>query len=208
MAIYQYDGSQKTPKNYIGFRVALSVNGKLRQKWFKNTDTLPSEAEDLEIQWKFEQQLYKTQRMRERKERIGNSAYITGVAGIKMKFESSTKRTRSRTSGKIKVYRSYSPYFIVSGSIDSKRFIKKFNIKTLGYDIAWFKACYFASEKYGASTLDKMLERKPSVRQFHIIYRWQTKSGHEIPLDRQPNEILQEIENDANNQSTSTQLFN
>lgn len=190
MAIYKYDGSQNTPKNYIGFRVVVSVNGKLRQKWFKNTEVLPEEANELEAQWKFEQQLYKDKKSGERKERIANSAYVTGVAGIKMKFEASRKKTKSK-SGKVKIYNSYSPVFIVSGSTNSKRFSKRFNIKTLGFDMAWFKACYYASEKYGHSLLDKMLARKPSVEQFHIIYRWQTKNGHKIPHDRQPSELLE-----------------
>ena len=188
MAIYKYDGTQTTPKNYIGYRVAVSVNGELRQKWYKKTEELPKEAKALEKQWKFEQQLYKTSRIRDRKERAQNSAYITGVSGIKMKFEASKKRKKAY--GKMKVYRSYAPVFIVSGSTNKKRFIKRFNIKTLGYDMAWFKACQYASEKYGKTLLDKMLAKKPPVEQFQIIYRWQTKNGHKIPVDRLPNELL------------------
>ncbi len=189
MAIYHYDGSQKTPKNYVGFRVAVSVNGELRQKWYKDTKVLPKEAKVIESQWKFEQQLYKNQKMRERKELVKNSAYVTGVAGIKMKFQASIKR-KKLSSGKTKVYRSYAPVFIVSGSTNSKRFIKRYNIKTLGFDMAWFKACQFAAEKYGETLLDKMLKKKPPVEQFQIIHRWQTKMGHNIPIDRLPNELL------------------
>jgi hypothetical protein len=188
MAIYQYDGSQKTPKNYIGFRVAVSVNGELRQKWYKKTKKLPKEATDLERQWKFEQQLHKISNIRDRTERAQNSAYITGVSGIKMKFQASIRRKKAY--GKMKVYRSYTPVFIVSGSKNKQRFIKRFNIKTLGYDMAWFKACQYAAEKYGETLLDNMLKQKPLVEQFQLIYRWQTKQGHDIPVSRLPNELL------------------
>jgi hypothetical protein len=185
MTIYQYDGSQKTPKNYVGFRVAVSVNGTLRQKWYKETTELPKEAKDLERQWKFEQQLHRTSKIRDRKEKAQNSAYITGVSGIKMKFIT-TKRTLA--SGKVRRY--YTPVFVVSGCSKSKRFLKYFNIKTSGFDMAWFKACHYAAEKYGETLLDKMLRQKPSVQQFQIIYRWQKNLGMEIPTHRLPNELL------------------
>ncbi|MCK5902354.1 MAG: hypothetical protein KAG28_04330 [Cocleimonas sp.] len=182
MAIYVYDGTQKTPKNYIGVRVAVSINGKLHQKWFKGeTDT--TEAKTIERQWKFEQQLYRSKKSRERKEPAKNSAYVTGVAGIKMKFIVNISRRKS-------ISRSYTPVFLVSGSTNSQRFQKRFNIKRLGFDLAWLKACQYASEKYGQTLFDKMLIKKPSVRQFHIIYRWQRKQGHDIPKHRLPNELL------------------
>jgi hypothetical protein len=186
MTVYRYDGSQKTPKNYVGVRVAVSVNGKLQQKWFPGITGECKEAEELERQWKFEQQLYKSKRMRERKEKAQNSAYITGVSGIKMKFVASIKRRNNN------VYRYYAPMFIVSGSVDRQKFIKKYNIKTLGFDMAWFKACQYAAEKYGTNRLDYMLAKKPSVQQFHLIYRWQTgQGGHKIPEERLPNELLE-----------------
>jgi hypothetical protein len=185
MAIYRYDGTQNNPPNYVGTRIALSINGKLHQKWFKGTDVCEKEVKALHQQWKMEQQLYQSTKARERKELAKNSAYVTGVAGIKMKFSASVKK---RDSGK--VYRYYLPVFIVSGSTNGERFIKRFNIKKLGYDMAWFKACQYAAEKYGSTLFDKMFKRKPSVKQFQIIHRWQTKCGHPIPLDRLPNELL------------------
>ena len=185
MAIYHYDGSQTTPKNYVGFRVAVSVNGKLRQKWYKKTETLPKAAKELEKLWIFEQQLHKDSKNRERKELVKNSAYVTGVAGIKMKFAVNINRRGN------KVYRYYIPVFIVSGSTNGKRFAKRFNIKRFGFDMAWFKACQYAAEKYGPTLLDKMLKRKPSVKQFQIIYRWQTHCGKDIPFSSMPNELLE-----------------
>jgi len=188
MAIYHYDGTQKTPKNYVGYRVAVSVNGELRQKWYKDTKEKPKEAEELNRLWRFEQQLHKETRNRERKERAKNSAYVTGVAGIKMKFISNGKRI---VKGKLKRY--YTPVFVVSGSSNSKQFLRPFNIKTFGYDMAWFKACRYAAEKYGENLLDQMLKKKPPVGQFHIIYRWQTqKLGWNIPLSSLPDELIEE----------------
>ena len=185
MTVYKYDGSQNTPKNYVGVRVAVSVNGILQQKWFPGVTGECKEAEELERQWKFEQQLYKSKRVRERKEKAQNSAYVTGVSGIKMKFVASIKRRNDN------VYRSYAPMFIISGSVDRQKFSKKYNIKTLGFDMAWFKACQYAAEKYGTTRLDYMLAKKPSVQQFHLIYRWQTgQGGHVIPQNRLPNELL------------------
>ena len=187
MAVYRYDGSQKTPPNYVGIRVAVSINGKLQQRWFRGVTGECKEADELERQWKFEQQLHKSKRVGDRKEKAQNSAYITGVSGIKMKFVASIKRRNKN------VYRSYAPMFIVSGSVDKQKFSKKYNIKTLGFDMAWFKACQFAAEKYGATRLDYMLKKKPSVQQFHLIYRWQTgQGGHVIPQNRLPNELLDE----------------
>lgn len=185
MAIYHYDGTQKTPKSYVGYRVAVSVNGELRQKWYKGTTEKPKEADELDKLWRFEQGLFKDSRNRERKERISNSAYVTGVAGIKMKFVANGKRI---VSGKLNRY--YIPAFIVSGSVNGERFLKKFNIKTYGYDMGWFKACQYAAEKYGSNILDKMLSKKPAVEQFHIIYRWQTQRGIDIPLTSLPDEII------------------
>ena len=58
--------------------------------------------------------------------------------------------------------------------------------------MAWFKACRFASEKYGKNLLDKMLEKKPPVEQFHIIYRWQAQQlGLNIPLSSLPDELIE-----------------
>lgn len=185
MAIYHYDGTQKTPKNYVGYRVAVCVNGKLRQKWYKNTTEKPKEAEELDRLWRFEQQLHRDTKKRERKERVSNSPYVTGVAGIKMKFISNGKRI---VAGKVKRY--FTPAFVVSGSSNNERFLKTFNIKTLGYDMAWFKACQFAEEKYGANLLDKMLRKKPPVEQFHIIYRWQTQGGKKILPSSLPDELI------------------
>ncbi len=187
MAIYHYDGTQKTPKNYVGYRVAVSVNGELRQKWYKETKEKPKEAEELDRLWRFEQQLYKDSKNRERKERANNSAYVTGIAGIKMKFIPNGRRV---VKGELKRY--YTPAFVVSGSSNGKQFFRPFNIKTLGYDMAWFKACRFASEKYGENLLDKMLKKKPPVEQFHIIYRWQAQQlGLNIPLSSLPDELIE-----------------
>ena len=185
MAIYQYDGTQKNPKNYVGYRVAVCVDGKLRQKWFKGAESKPKEADELDRMWRFEQGLFKDTRNRERKERVSNSAYVTGVAGIKMKFASNGSQI---VAGKIKRY--FFPAFVVSGSTDGKRFLKSFNIKKYGYDMAWFKACHYAAEKYGMNLLDQMLSKKPHVEQFHIIYRWKTKSGFDIPQSCLPDEII------------------
>ena len=99
MAIYHYDGTQKNPKNYVGYRVAVSVNGTLRQKWFKGAEEKPNEAVELDKMWRFEQGLFNDSRNRERTERVSNSAYVTGVAGIKMKFASNGSRV---VSGKLK----------------------------------------------------------------------------------------------------------
>ncbi len=194
VAIYEYDGTESAPEKYLGLRVAVSISGKLHQKWFnfrmKGTevsemekDLMRKQAERQEQQWKFEQQLNKEQYIRQRKEGNSYSAYKTGVRGIKMKFRKTEKRRGD------KYYCHYSPVFIVSGSSQGQTYRKTISIKKHGYDFAWFKACQYAAQKYGISQYDHLIKLKPDVRQFHLIYNWQCKQGWDIPLTSLPDEL-------------------
>ena len=178
-------------------RVAVSVGGKLRQKYYrpKTKDMLErhrKEARQLESEWKFEASIIATQKNRERKEKRRSSAYVTGVGGIKMKFLINTKhRVKRGSNSKRKRKISYfTPAFVVSGSQDNKLFCKNFNIKTQGFDMAWFNAVTFLCKMKGISNFDKLLAKRPPVEQFHVIYNWQRKLGHDIGENRLPNELL------------------
>ena len=174
---------------------------KNRQQWLGIKGKDPTEvlkyAEKLLAEWEFEAMLEKSQRDRLKLERPQNSAYVTGVSGIKMKFVRHVKRRASRAKkakpGRKKIYTSiiYTPYFVVSGSSEGKKYIRKFNIKTLGFDLAWVKAVTYLAEKKDIKQYSHLLSKKPSVDQFRLILTWQNNQGYDIPENRLPNELLE-----------------
>ena len=178
-------------------RVAVSVGGKLRQKYFhpKTPEALDKDrtaANRLEIEWKFEANIIASDRNRQRKETGKSSAFVTGVSGIKMKFVVDTKKRPvqgAKTKRKRKI-RYYTPSFVVSGSHNKQAFCKAFNIKALGFDMAWFKAVNYLCNMKEISSMDKILKKKPPVEQFAVIYKWQCQQGHVIPKERLPEEFL------------------
>lgn len=177
MSIFFYDGTQKTPKNYIGIRIVVSVNNKVKQKWFVG-EGHEKKAEALHTQWKIEQTLMRWKRNKDRTERPSKDPYFTGVSSIKMKFQ-----RNGSSLGHV-------PFFIVSGSIDKCRFKQIFRIKKDGFDRAWFRACEYCAKKHKINNFDHLLKRKPDPRQFFIILKWQRQQGIDIPFERLPNEIL------------------
>ena len=200
-----YDHTQTPhPSGFRGFRVTkyFANEKKNRQKWLgikdKEISIVLKAAEQLLAEWEFEAMLAKSQRDRLKQERPQNSAYVTGVSGIKMKFVRHVKRRESRAKktkpGRKKIYTSviYTPYFVVSGSVDSKKYIRKFNIKTLGFDMAWFKAVSFLAEIKAIKQYDHLIAKKPAVEQFKLIIDWQNSQGYEIPEHRLPDELLNE----------------
>lgn len=208
MPIYYYDGEQNSPPNYIGVRVAVMINSKLRQKWYtfrssrceggvlpqSEQDKRKKEARELESMWMLEKNLHSGIRLREAKEEPQNSAYVTGIAGIKMRYVKQTKKRYSKAKRpgpkKLLTYVFYTPFIIVNSSHNKEKFIKQFNILTRGYDMAWFSAVNYFAEKKGITSFDHLLIRKPSVQQWTIIRNWQNKKGYEIPEKRQPKELL------------------
>ncbi len=178
---------------------------KNRQQWLgikdKDIDVVRKQAEKLLAEWEFEAMLEKSQRERLKLERPQNSAYVTGVSGIKMKFVRHIKRRQSRAKkikpGRKKTYIStiYTPYFVVSGSTEGIKYIRKFNIKTLGFDMAWMKAVTYLADTKGIKQFRHLLSKKPSVDQFKLIISWQNNQGYEIPVHRLPNELLDEDNN-------------
>lgn len=173
---------------------------KNRQKWLgikgKDAEVVQKAAEKLLSEWEFEASLAKSQRDRQKLERPQNSAYVTGISGIKMKFVRHIKRRESRSTkpkpGRKKIYTSiiYTPYFVVSGSTEGVKYIKKFNIKTQGFDLAWMKAVTFLAEVKNIRQYSHLLAKKPSVNQFRLILNWQNSNGYEIPEHRLPDELL------------------
>jgi hypothetical protein len=79
MPIYE---TKKATQTQI--RVAVSVGGKLRQKYYhpKNPHDLKKarkKAEALQVEWKFEANMLAYERKKQRKEVGRSSAYVTGV---------------------------------------------------------------------------------------------------------------------------------
>jgi len=210
-----YDHTQTPhPSGFRGYRVTryFASEKKNRQKWLgikdKDKDIVLKEAEKLLSEWEFEAMLEKSQRDRLKLERPQNSAYITGISGIKMKFVRHIKRRESRAAkpkpGRKKVYTSviYTPYFVVSGSIEGKKYIRKFNIKTQGFDLAWMKAVTYLAEVKNIKQYSHLLSKKPSVDQFRLIMKWQNNNGYEIPEHRLPDELLKAEGNQSDNELT------
>lgn len=176
---------------FIGLRIVVKVGSDYRQKYFsfrnkseEEKEKLKKTAQAINSEWNMERTLTQSIKERECKEiRRTSSAYTTGVSGVKMKFV----RYHKFRAGEKRAY--YTPYFKVSGSTKNVRFDKLFNIKQLGYDMAWHKAVMFYAEKKGMSSYSHLLERKPPVEQFYVIYKYQVSLGHEIPLRRLPNEL-------------------
>ena len=191
MTIREYKpGEHKA--GFIGLRVVVNVGGKYLQKYynFRKTETdeeieqLRKEAEQQNNVWNMERILVQSKKEMDcREKRRVSSAYTTGVSGIKMKFISTSKAKSDNKK------RYYTPYFLVSGSTNGKRFIKPFNIIRFGYDMAWLKAVSFYAEKKNLANYSHLLERKPPVEQFYVIYKYQRSLGHDIPLRRLPEEL-------------------
>jgi len=203
MPIYDHTETAH-PSGFRGFRVTryFASEKKNRQRWLgikdKPIEAVHKEAKKLLAEWEFEAMLEKSQRDRMKVERPQNSAYVTGVSGIKMKFVRHIKRRESRAKkvrpGRKKVYTSviYTPYFVVSGSVDGKKYIRKFNIKTLGFDHAWMKAVMYLADQKGIKHYTHLLSKKPPVKQFSLIRNWQNQQGYEIPEHRLPDELLED----------------
>ncbi len=209
MPIYYYDGEQNSPPNYVGVRVAVMINSKLHQKWYtfrvaggflpeEEQEKIKEEARELEKQWMLEKNLHSSIRVREAKEEPRNSAYVTGVSGIKMRYIKQTKKRQSKSKKpgrkKILTYVFYTPCIIVNSSYKKKKFIKQFNVLTRGHDMAWYSAVEYLAEQKEIGNFDHLLARKPPVQQWIIIRDWQNKKGYEIAENRLPKE-LQALEN-------------
>ncbi|PID46792.1 MAG: hypothetical protein CSB47_02410 [Proteobacteria bacterium] len=210
-----YDHTETVhPSGFRGFRVTryFASEKKNRQRWFgikgQEIAAVRKEAEALLSEWEFEASLEKSQRDRLKVERPQNSAYVTGVSGIKMKFVRHIKRRQSRAKkakpGRKKIYTSviYTPYFVVSGSVEGKKYIRKFNIKTLGFDLAWLKAVTYLAETKQIKQYDHLLAKKPPIEQFRLIMDWQNRQGYEIQEHRLPDELLEAEKKVSNEDST------
>ncbi len=193
MPIYRYEQNEH-PAGFIGLRVAVSVSGELKQKYYSFTrngqrfsqqeiDVLEEDAKALEMEWKQDQNKKNGQLFKLCKEQGKSPLYSTGVRGIKMKFNIKRKSAK----GKTKSY--YTPMFIVSGSNNGKRFQKNFNIITLGYDQAWAHAIFFYITRKGFDNPDQLMKRQPPVEKFAVIYTFLTNQKHQIPRERLPIEI-------------------
>ncbi|HFD12666.1 MAG TPA: hypothetical protein ENJ32_09385 [Crenotrichaceae bacterium] len=193
MPIYRYEQDEH-PGKFIGLRVAVSISGELKQRYFSFThngqrlpqqeiDTLEQQAKEQEIVWKQEQDKYTRKLFKLCKEKGASPLYSTSVRGIKMKFIIK----RKSVNGKIKQY--YTPMFVVSGSNNYKRFQKNFNILTLGYDQAWAHAIFFYITKKGLDNPDQLMKRQPPVEKFMVIYKYLVNQKHQIPKERLPVEI-------------------
>jgi hypothetical protein len=200
MALYHYDGTQKNPPNYRGIRVNVMVMGKVKQKWFNFRTTYTTEAEqkkvreeaeELNMRWLMEKNLNK----KEPEEKDRCAIFNTGVVNLKLKF------LKKRTYRDGNLWTHYTPVFNVQFHKNKKNYHKVFNIKTRGYDMAWFQACNYIAEYKGVN-IDSISHKKPPVEKMIMILDWQRRAGNKIPTHRLPDEIFEMFRNDP---SESTQ---
>ena len=199
MSIREYK-EKEHKAGFIGLRVTVSVGGDYRQKYFnfkkvkteEEKEKLKKEAEQINSTWNMERRLIQSQKELDCKEkRRTSSAFTASVSGVKMKFTRSHKSKKGQPKSKRKYY--YIPVFIISGSTNGVRFDKAINISRFGYDMAWFKAISYYAEMKGISNYSHLLERKPPVEQFYVIYKYQQSLGHDIPPRRLPKELDPEL---------------
>lgn len=192
MPVYRYNKGEHNG-GFVGLRVAVMVNKELKQKYFSfrvdgtrvsldDEKKLEEQAKQLEDSWKYQQKPAIEKRLNEADE-CTTSIYSTGIRGIRMKFITE-KRIRA---GELRTY--YTPVFIVSGSNNNKKFGKKFNILTQGYQPAWMYAVLYYAMNKNLSDPGKLIERLPPVEKFMIIVGHMLKLGHKVPKRRLPIEL-------------------
>jgi len=165
MAIYEYNEGDHNGQ-FQGLRVAVSIDSKVKQKYFSfrcngkyvsltKERTLRKEAKALEQQWKEEQAIFRAKRIANAIETFrGEPSYSTGVRGIQLKFAIENKFRGNE-------WRRYSyPVFIVSGSTKGVRFQDRFWINS-GYEKAWINAVKFLAKSKGIKDYDHLIKRMP-----------------------------------------------
>ena len=200
MAVYYYDGEQKSPPNYVGIRVNVMVAGKVKQRWFsfnkeyktkEQQKKAKEEAENLNTLWLMEKNLSK------KRPEIKNGdipVFRTGVTGIRIKFNKIVSvKNGNKWSG-------FTPCFDVATQKNHKRYHRQYNIKRRGYDMAWLHACQFIAEQQDVR-LDEILCKKPPIEKMLIILDWQRRNGDNIETRRLPNELIQRFIEDKSEET-------
>ncbi len=141
------------------------------------------EADALDRKWIIESQIKAEQKLNQAREVRPSTPYFTRVKGIKMKFIVDKKRGGKHW---------YTPVFIVQGSHNNVRYVKTFRILKWGFKKAWEQSVQYYCGKKGIHKIGPLLSRAPDVRQFAIIYRYQTGRGWKIPLEKMPAELLRD----------------
>ncbi len=142
MAVYELNDGQL-------LRVARSINGKLRQRYFSliglnktQQRQARREAKALDEQWQEEQEKARDKRIREA---ATGTKHSTGVRGIN-------------------VVRRPSPAFRVQVQTGGKSHVREFSIKRLGPEKAWAQATKFLAECRGYKSVPKAwTTRRPDV---------------------------------------------
>ena len=146
---------------FIGIRVAVMVNSKLKQKYFsfkstdKSEDEILSSAKMLHAKWMMEKNLASSKRNIASKEtRRVSSPFSTGIKGIKFRISYNTC------------------YFYVQGKTDDIRFNQNFSINKYGYEMAWFKACEYLQKHKDYPLFDTIYKNKPAQERLLIAFRY------------------------------------
>jgi hypothetical protein len=192
MPIYEYNEGEH-PGGFIGLRVSVSINGKVKQKYFRfkknnheyisltEENKLRKQAEKLNNLW------LKIQKQEQKKNKQNidfykhkrTSVYNTGIQGISARFIIDRKFRANRWI----IY--YYPAFRVQGAIDKKPYLKTFLIKK-SFSDAWIDAVNYYCELKNINDISPFLEKMPDKNQFKTIRLAMNKAGHNIPTSKLP----------------------
>lgn len=172
--IYRYD-EYDHPAGFIGLRVAVSIDGKVKQKYFSLRERpgvfvslekelkLIKEASKLDKKWRNEQAQAKLEN--KRNAMPGKSLYTTRVKGISM-ISSFERKSRS---GVEKIYRYLA--FSIHISHERERFSTTVRLKKDGSNLgpAWKKAVDFVCKNKKMRNNKQLYQRKPTKKEFFKI---------------------------------------
>lgn len=152
---------------FVGIRVAVSVNAKIKQKYWSRNRIATEFAMEHAIE--HEQNLLKKQ-IEYRNNRVFSRANNTGIVGLQITVDICKRRHITH------LYDRFTYMYTKNGEIQTKSiYIKDYTVT----DEQWFDICLFIKNKRTCkdSTFDKMLSMKPTTEHIkkeleHIHNSW------------------------------------
>ena len=192
MSIYEYNEGDH-PGGFLGLRVTVSINGNVKQKYFRfkknhheyislvEEKALRKKAAKLHNEWmKLQKQAQAEAKKVEYFKHKRQSVYNTGIQGISMRFIIDKKWRQNQW----KIY--YTPAFRIQGMENKKKYLKTFYITDKSYSDAWIEAVIYFCKVKNIDDISPFLEKIPDKNRFKEIRRYMIKQGHNIPLSKLP----------------------
>ena len=191
MSVYTYKENELN-SGFVGYRVAVMVDGKQKQKWFSTkgkTDleitALGKKARSLNNEFLMLKNLNKDLREKKCKDIpavMKVSSHSTGIRGIKLMF-----LERHKTGNII-----YVPHVVVSFSYKKQRYSKIFRVKSERYADAWHQAVFFYSNIKKEVDISTLYARKPPLELLYVTFKHNIVGGMPMKVEHLPDELLEE----------------